>query len=205
MKKQIKIIFGIIFLISFSYTVYSIIGHSAEQIFPGRFVGNYTFEGNVNVTGALYGGVPPGAIMFFNLTSCPTGWSELTDATGRYIIGLNSSNPSDLGAVVGISLSNKENRTVGLHSHLVDPPSTSSDYAGSHSHGTNGATGFRYTGGATCGWGCVSTGWNHEGIGTDTAGNHYHTTDIAQFSASNAGTVSGTNSPYVQFLACVKT
>lgn len=37
------------------------------------------------VSGA--GGIPGGAVMAFNLTSCPTGWSPVTAAQGRFIVG----------------------------------------------------------------------------------------------------------------------
>lgn len=33
------------------------------------------------------GGTPSGAVMAFNLASCPTGWSEYTAGQGRAIIG----------------------------------------------------------------------------------------------------------------------
>jgi hypothetical protein len=32
--------------------------------------------------------VPSGAVTYFNLETCPVGWSELTDAQGRAIVGL---------------------------------------------------------------------------------------------------------------------
>lgn len=34
--------------------------------------------------------VPSGAIMYFDMTSCPSGWTEFTTARGRYIAGLPS-------------------------------------------------------------------------------------------------------------------
>lgn len=40
------------------------------------------------------GGVPTGAVMAFNATVCPTGWSEFTDARGRVVVGLDPSNAS---------------------------------------------------------------------------------------------------------------
>lgn len=73
------------------------------------------------------GSAPSGAVMFFNLSSCPSGWSELTAARGRYPVGLPSG--GTLGATVGTALSNTENRPVGQHTH------------GSHEHGGGCAAG----------------------------------------------------------------
>jgi len=35
-----------------------------------------------------YNFVPSGALMFFNLSACPPGWSILTGAQGRYLVGM---------------------------------------------------------------------------------------------------------------------
>jgi len=58
---------------------------------------------------------PSGAVMAFNLSSCPTGWSEFTQARGRYIVGLPSG--GTLGGTAGTILSNLENRPAGKHDH----------------------------------------------------------------------------------------
>lgn len=47
--------------------------------------------------------VPSGAVSFFNLASCPTGWSPMSDAQGRYIVG--APNGGTIGGIVGTSLS----------------------------------------------------------------------------------------------------
>jgi len=49
------------------------------------------------------GAIPSGAVIFFNLASCPQGWRELTSARGRYIVGLPAG--GTLGATVGTALS----------------------------------------------------------------------------------------------------
>jgi hypothetical protein len=82
-----------------------------------------TVDGNVTAgtfTGdgsALTNLIPSGAVMFFNLNSCPVGWSELTQARGRYIVGLPES--GTLGGTAGTALSDIEDRTVGRHNHTV--------------------------------------------------------------------------------------
>jgi hypothetical protein len=83
----------------------------------------------LNAIGAM-AEVPQGAVMSFNLASCPSGWTEVTSARGRAIVGL----PSDgtLEGTLGTALGDLENRG---HSHVVDPPSTSTTSAGGHNHG----------------------------------------------------------------------
>lgn len=61
--------------------------------------------------------IPSGGVMFFNLDTCPGGWTELTDAQGRYLVGLPSGGV--LGGQVGTPLSDQENRPVGGHDHDV--------------------------------------------------------------------------------------
>src|SRR3989344_434292 len=61
--------------------------------------------------------VSSGAVMFFNLSSCPSGWTEFTDARGRYLVGLPSG--GTLGDTTGTALTNLENRAVGQHGHPV--------------------------------------------------------------------------------------
>ena len=52
------------------------------------FVGDGSGLTNVPSSG---GGVPAGAVMAFNLNSCPSGWSEYTPAYGRFIRGIDKS------------------------------------------------------------------------------------------------------------------
>jgi len=111
------------------------------------------------------GGVPSGAVMFFDLTSCPTGWSEDNDVDGRYITGLPTG--GTLGAQVGTALSDQENRPVGQHNHNVPGRA-----------GSNAQPGSGYA------------------LNTRSGG--------ANFGTYNAGSVAGTNAPYIQYLACKK-
>lgn len=41
------------------------------------------------------GGVPTGAIMAFDLTTCPSGWSEYTPARGRFLRGIDNGAGND--------------------------------------------------------------------------------------------------------------
>jgi hypothetical protein len=44
--------------------------------------------------GEVEGALPAGAVIAFNLTSCPAGWTELVSARGKVIVGLNVSDSS---------------------------------------------------------------------------------------------------------------
>jgi len=78
------------------------------------------------------GGVPTGAVVFFDATECPEGWSELTEARGRAVVGMEGSAGTLLGTV-GEGFTDLEDRA---HSHVTDignVPSTSTSVA--HTHG----------------------------------------------------------------------
>jgi hypothetical protein len=59
--------------------------------------------------------VPSGAVMFFDLTSCPGGWTEYTPARGRTIVGLNVG--GNLHWTKGTALSNLQWPTAAAHQH----------------------------------------------------------------------------------------
>ena len=151
----------------------SVFGHSAEEV-----------EGTV----------PSGAIMFFDLSSCPVGWTEATVARGRYLVGLQAS--GTLGGTVGTALSDKENRAVGLHSHGVG--TLSAGNAGAHTH-TVGVKDAYSTGSDDS---ISSNQFTADSTkSTSSAGAHAHT---ISGTIANAGSVAGTNAPYIQYLVCKK-
>ena len=53
--------------------------------------GGFKFPDGTTQTTAATGGIPTGAIMAFDLTSCPTGWSVYTAAYGRFLRGIDKS------------------------------------------------------------------------------------------------------------------
>ncbi len=63
------------------------------------------------------GGIPSGAVMSFNLPSCPAGWTEFTPSRGRYVVGLPSG--GTLAGIKGTQLTDLEDRTVGAHHHDI--------------------------------------------------------------------------------------
>jgi prepilin-type N-terminal cleavage/methylation domain-containing protein len=147
--------------------------------------------------------IPAGTVAYFNLSSCPSEWSELTNVRGRYIVGLPSG--GTLAGTQGTALSNLEDRPVGYHNHGVSDPW--------HSHGVSDP-GHRhqnfyreYASSGCCNyWSMTESsdrgyGWQYT---------QYSTTGITIASSPTgiainfAGSISGTNAPYIQFLVCQK-
>src|SRR5712692_343113 len=62
-------------------------------------------------------GISSGAVMHFNLLVCPSGWTALTSAQGRYIVG--TAPGQDVSGTVGSALSFGENRPAGRHAHAL--------------------------------------------------------------------------------------
>ncbi len=86
--------------------------------------------------GTLEGSVtsaPLGAVMFFNLEECPSGWSELEDARGRTIVGVNGTAGTLLGET-GIPLDDLQER-VHFHTIAAGASATASAASVPHSHG----------------------------------------------------------------------
>lgn len=85
-------------------------------------------------------GVPPGAVMFFNLNECPEGWSELEEARGRALVGMNGSAGTLLGEVGG-ALEDLEQvshgHTIAGGSSVTTSTSSVPHTHGSGSYGTN--------------------------------------------------------------------
>ncbi len=129
--------------------------------------------------------VPSGMVLFFNLSACPSGWTELTSARGRYIVGLPAG--GTLGATVGTALSNQENRPVGQHTHTINDPGHNHPLFHKPSIGLSG-TDFMPNSGATL------------------ALQYPYPSNSAQTGISllNTGSVAGTNAPYIQLLVCQK-
>lgn len=82
----------------------------------------------LNAIGAM-AEVPQGAVLSFNLPACPSGWTEVTDAQGRAIVGLPPG--GTLTGTVGSAITDLEDRS---HTHDVNPAVTNSSNAGGHTH-----------------------------------------------------------------------
>ncbi len=124
---------------------------------------------------------PQGAVMFFDRSDCPDGWSQFTEARGRYLVGLQQG--GTLKGTSGTPLTDQEDRPVGQHTHN-----------GTFNH-THPLTVITTTTGTTFG-----VQWTFGGSAfVQTGGTSGGVLQIA-----NAGTVPGTNAPYVQLRACRK-
>lgn len=141
--------------------------------------------------------VPPGAVMFFNMTACPAGWSELTSARGRAIVGMQPGGA--LNFTVGTGLGDRENRghTHGMyHSHGMSFWSQESQWSGP-AYGQN-ASGYKNNPGVFV----VDTSTD-EMLGY----NHVHLVQGNTGGPSVANTAFGYTAdvmPYVQLLVCQK-
>jgi len=121
-------------------------------------------------------------VAFFVGGACPTGWTEYTALRGKMAVGLVSGGADEGGA--GTALTNNENRAVGQHTHSVtDSGHTHAITLRAGSLGVTVVEGDDNTGSS----GSVNTGSSTTGI-----------------SLANAGSVAGTNAPYVQLIACRK-
>jgi len=116
--------------------------------------------------------IGPGTILFFDLPSCPGGWEAVSALEGRYVVGLNAG--GTLAGVVGTRLSNLENRPAGSHTH-------SFYYQGFGSpRVTDDESDYAV--------------YQYTGMGA--------TTSSSGATMSGAPLQSGTNAPYIQFIAC---
>ncbi|MBI5306542.1 hypothetical protein HZB04_03085 [Candidatus Wolfebacteria bacterium] len=176
--------------------------------------GGFKFSDGTMQTSA--GNTPSGAVMYFNLSSCPSGWSLLSGADGRYIVGITSTSTRTIGAIVGTILGDAgggylENRAVGQHSHSISDPG--------HSHGVSDPSHrhqYQIFGGGAGNSGSPPPLFKYPLEQTGSSYEHYGLTNYSNTSISinvnttgisatqNSGSVSGTNAPYIQLLVCQK-
>lgn len=163
------------------------------QIFCGPTVKTYTdIEDST---------IPSGAILFRDATTatgCWTGWSEYTGARGRYIVGLVSGGTKATG--VGTALSDQENRASGQHTHTasssaptINDPGHFHDFSSDHSGVGGGPGDFALNGGSSFESGVIASKTTGISVNAPT------------ITVNNAGSVAGTNAPYLQLLVCSKT
>ena len=164
--------------------------------------------------------VPAGMVAFFASETCPPGWSEETDASGRVLVGLQSS--GSLGAMVGTAFSDQENRS---HDHNLNLSAGTTGTGGVHSHtGLVSIAPGHDHGGDTLGpnedyqlvdcddsfqCGAASTTHGHS-IEFQAAHGHLiqedsgHTHSIGGSSSTSSAAYTSNVMPYLQLLACTK-
>lgn len=153
--------------------------------------------------------LPAGATVHFSLAACPAGWSELTAARGRAVVGLRSG--GTVGGIVGQPLANLEDRA---HTHSVGPVSVSTSLVPAHVHSvdmpTLRSTFFVSNRARVWALGNPNTYYidqqQHDHtvevptFDTSSGGAHTHQVTIATSQTTTAGT--GQVMPYIQLLAC---
>jgi len=141
-----------------------------------------------NGTNCPPSGVPAGFVGYFNLSSCPSGWSALAAAQGRYLVGLPSA--GTLAGTAGAALSNLENRPTGNHFHQITQ--------GNDAGGLHDGAGNRFYAAAARAPVVDSLLRTHTGFSTT------HLGEFKRTDAAGAVLGDGTNAPYIQFLVCQK-
>lgn len=143
---------------------------------------------------------PPGAILFFNNAACPTGWTEVTAARGRLLVGLPLG--GTLAGTVSAAVGNLGARTVsGIASHTHDAGSITTDSSGDHGHGFNYAIWPEdeprdrvYSGLGAGGY-----------IPTSYGGDHSHSVVSGATGDTSVGHPIDVMMPYIQLRICRKT
>ncbi|MBU0960264.1 MAG: hypothetical protein KKD01_13860 [Proteobacteria bacterium] len=148
--------------------------------------------------------IPAGAVMHFNLASCPDGWSPIVEGQGRVLVGISSS--GGLGATVGAPLSDGGSRVitdVASHQHTVDPAPISTNSSGEHTHNLHIENMDSY--GTYAVAGSENNAGGYYSLPTYSAGTHSHSLDLpsTSTSATGSGNVDVTM-PYLQLLICEK-
>jgi len=193
---------------SFGGLLYAFPSSHAAKILANDGSGTLTWSADAGTDA-----VPSGVIAYTINGSCPSGWTEFTDARGRYIVGLVSGGTLD--TPVGTALSNTENRLAGQHLHTATVPVTV--LGGTHNHGVSDSghahTGMRIAGyEVRCDVSCPTVGpvdtngQTNSSSSTISVNNNTSgiSPSIGGFTLDASGTGSYTNAPYVQLMACVK-
>lgn len=156
---------------------------------------NTTFLRGDNTWAAPPNEIPAGAVMPFNLSACPSGWTALAGAAGRVIVGVgsNGTNAYALGNSGGADSRTLTVAQMPSHTHSVDPPSTNTNSSGNHSHTIETQFSWQDGVGAEASDNPRSGNDNNARYektqwgGTNTAGAHTHAVDIGSFNSGSAG------------------
>jgi hypothetical protein len=102
-------------------------GRTMVEAVPYAVEANHAVSAdNASTTGTLAQAVvPSGAVMAFNLSACPTGWTAYSAAGGRTIIGVNATGGNGLSAYTLGQTVGEETHTMSVgeiaaHSHTLE-------------------------------------------------------------------------------------
>lgn len=170
--------------------------------------------------------IPPGAIMAFRTTACPSGWTQATDLSGRVVIGTGTlgTDTYNLSAGGGSARHNVAIANLPSHNHrsTINPPKVATSTNGNHSHGA--ATLANTKPGATSSLaayvgqpikpsdiglaGLHPSAYTAGNPNQSAAGQHAHTVQIPAFNVTSTNTGGGqpldTRPPYRALLYCEK-
>jgi hypothetical protein len=158
-------------------------------------------------------GAPAGLMAWSTTGSCASGWSEVTAARGRYVVGYQAG--ATLGGTVGTAFTvDQENRAVGQHTHTATPSITLTNPT--HDHGLTDPGhvhgGVQLQGDLAASGGSPFAadmpGANltaaSSGVTIDQSASGAGVTGTASTTINNEGTTANTNMPYVQLMLCSK-
>ncbi|MFO0718554.1 MAG: hypothetical protein U0522_00785 [Candidatus Paceibacterota bacterium] len=168
-----------------------VVGYSKSR--TGFCIGDACITQWPTNSGGVVINAPSGAVMSFNLSSCPSGWSPFTDGAGRVILGVGNSN-------TGSGSTASTNHTLGQKGGQEAIVQTLEQMA-SHNHTINnngnylvnafGNTGKNYCSGGTCQQN-VDIPWDNPNTSSPSIG-----------ATGNAEAMNMLN-PYIALLYCVK-
>lgn len=156
--------------------------------------------------------ITTGEVAYFDIASCPNGWSEMAEAKGRAIVG-RLPGGTLLGIVGEEALADTEDRVhahgsiaqivvltteSGVHTHRVDPPSTNLTPLASVSERVRGVGDAKFIIDAASHTHSV----NIPPFDTRPSGQHRH--EVTILSISTGGARTSQVMPYLQLLACRK-
>jgi hypothetical protein len=132
-------------------------------------------------------GIPKNMVAFFHQQMCPSGWVEVQEMRGRYVVGLPTG--GQLALPVGSPLGNGERRNVlARHSHAATP----------HHHVS--AVGYGGNGGQLA----MTPSPGGAVLNPGTARKVEATSDDVAVAIGETGQPDAVNAPYLQLLACRK-
>lgn len=147
--------------------------------------------------------VPSGAVMPFNRSVCPSGWTAYSNANARFVIGADGTYTR--GSTGGASTVTLATANLPAHTHTVDPPSTDTD-DGTHTHTWTD----QYVGGSgTIAGSGSNDDYNVANTKTSSSGGTVHThtnIDIASFLSGSSGSTTPIDiqPAYLALLHCKK-